>query len=211
VAGRPNPVRKLHKREGYFVDLFRNRYGINDVLLYGNGWSPLFGELKGSRLNVIGCDLYRGVVDFRNEEYRQEVFFHPDDLPDYKFDLITAFEVFEHFLEPFKNLAFLACHLKERGAICGCADFWQEKGRLYDHGPAEKPYWAPAGHVVAWSRQSMSYAAHKLGMKVRYFGADWVFGERKVFLSCTRMPTLILIFSHCQMFCRSIERRILDS
>ena len=27
----------------------------------------------------------------------------------------------------------------------------------------------------------MSHATHKLGMKVRYFGADRVFGERKVF------------------------------
>ena len=175
----PHILRNLHKREGYFVDLFRNKFGINDILLYGIGWSPLFGELKDLGLNVIGCDLYKELVNFRNEEYQQEVFFHPNDLPDYKFDVITAFEVFEHFIEPFKNLTFLSYHLKEKGGICGCTNFWQENERLCD--PVDDhPYWG-GGHVCAWNKKAMRGAAHKLGMKVRYFKSDYVGWENKVF------------------------------
>lgn len=161
-----NAVRNLHKRERYFIDMFREVVNINDILLYGIGWSPLFAELKSENLNVIGCDLNKRLIDFRNEEYNEIVFYHPHELPDYKFDIITACEVFEHFINPLEDVTFLIHHLKNNGILCGCTNFWEYGNKLSDD-----PYWE-GNHVVAWNELPMRRIADKHNLKIKFFESD---------------------------------------
>jgi len=163
-------------REGYFIELFKDKFEECKILLYGIGWSPLFNKLKKQKLNIIGCDLNKELIDFKNGEYEDEVFFRPNNLPNISFDIITAFEVFEHFLNPFDNLKLLSVHLEKNGVICGCSDFWQRNNTL-----SNDFYWEGCvSHVTAWNIKAMELAASKLNMKVKYFKSDYG-GPNKVY------------------------------
>jgi hypothetical protein len=157
----------IHRREEFFCRFFLERLKLNDILLYGIGWSPVYKNLKERGYNVVGCDLWRALIEQRNKEFGPGSFYHRDDLPDVKFNVISAFEVFEHFIHPVQEVNLLANHLKDEGIIVGCTDFWHG-GSLREHPNPDERYWAHKSHVTAWTWKSMNMVAHRFGLKAYY-------------------------------------------
>ncbi len=178
------PDSLVHRREQYFCDLFLRELGFSDVLLYGIGWSLVFQTLRKRGVAAVGCDLWRPLVEARQQEFGAETFFHRDELPETRFDLISAFEVFEHFQNPLEDVGFLARRLKDQGLIFGCTDFWHG-GSLLAH-PGEPLYWRHLTHVTAWTWSSLRETARRLGLEATFFKSDTRTFGAKVFFALHR-------------------------
>lgn len=170
----------VHRREEFFCRLFLEKLKLTDILLYGIGWSPVYMNLRNSRYNVVGCDLWKPLIEQRNEEFGPGAFYHRDQLPDIRFDVISAFEVFEHFVRPPEDVALLADHLKDDGIIVGCTDFWHG-GSLKLHPNPDRSYWAHKSHATVWTWKSMNTLARTLGLKTYYCKTDTCNAAAKVF------------------------------
>ncbi len=157
-----------NRREEFFCRLFLEGLNLRDVLSYGIGWSLTYQKLKSCGFNVVGCDLWRPLIEERKKEYGAASFYHRDDLPLIKFDLISAFEVFEHFIHPVREVSLMADRLKDEGAIVGCTDFWHG-GSLENHPSYDKTYWKHGSHVIAWTWKSMNTVADRFGLNTHYF------------------------------------------
>lgn len=172
AGGARQPAHSLvHSREYTFCRRMLDATGARDVLNYGVGWSLVPEALRAEGVDAVGCDLWRPLIEQRRQELGQENFFHRDELPDRLFSLISAFEVFEHFINPLEDIALLADHLAEGGALFGSTDFWHG-GSLAHHPSVDPTYWVHATHVTAWTWQSMAEAARRLGLGVRFFRGD---------------------------------------
>jgi hypothetical protein len=165
------PDSLVHRREEFFCNLFLKRMGWSDTLLYGIGWSLAFERLRASGAHVVGCDLWRPLIEERRAAFGPHSFFHRDELPPVRFDLISAFEVFEHFAWPSRDVAMLVDRLKEEGAIVGCTDFWHG-GSLDLHPSADRTYWLHRSHITAWSFASMRRIARMFGLRASFFKSD---------------------------------------
>ncbi len=179
------PDSLVHRREQYFCDLFLNGLGFRDVLLYGIGWSLVLKTLRERGVAAVGCDLWRPLVEARRREFGPEAFHHRDELPETRFDLISAFEVFEHFQNPLEDVGFLARRLKDEGLVFGCTDFWHG-GSLLDHPSADPTYWKHVTHVTAWTWSSMREAARRVGLEAAFFKSDTDGFGAKVFFALYR-------------------------
>ncbi|QLA14814.1 class I SAM-dependent methyltransferase [Desulfolutivibrio sulfoxidireducens] len=170
----------VHRRELYFCTLFLEGLAWSRVLLYGAGWSLVPGILSERGIHAVGCDLWRPLIAARRSELGPDRFFHRDELPATTFDLISAFEVFEHFARPGRDAAVLADRLAPEGAIVGCTDFWHG-GSLARHPSADAAYWRHGVHVTAWTYASMRRLASGLGLTASFFKVDTPGFAAKVF------------------------------
>jgi hypothetical protein len=152
-------------REYYLTNMLKNDLQGNSFLLYGTGNTPAFDRLINENINVYGCDISRDLVAMKSKKYGKERFFLPQDIPaEMNFDGIIAVEVFEHFIEPLADIAFLVNHLSMKGVLCGTTDFFQGKA-IED----KNQYMKATSHVSYWSFQSLSYAANKLKKELTEF------------------------------------------
>ncbi|WP_291445422.1 methyltransferase domain-containing protein [Desulfovibrio sp.] len=165
------PESLVHTREGYFCELFLNGMGWKKALLYGAGWSLIPKRLLDDGFDAVGCDLWIPLIEERKKQLGDDRFYHRDELPNKKWDLISAFEVFEHFITPMQDLKFLADRLEDEGAIVGCTDFWHG-GSLSQHPNPDKRYWRHPAHVTAWSFSSMNRVALELDLATSFFKVD---------------------------------------
>ncbi len=170
----------VHRREEFFCRLFLEQLKLTDILLYGIGWSPVYKNLRDSGYNVVGCDLWKPLIEQRNEDFGPGAFYHRDELPDVKFDVISAFEVFEHFVRPFDEVNLLVNHLKDDGIIVGCTDFWHG-GSLKIHPNPDQSYWAHKSHATVWTWKSMNTLAQRFGLRTYYCKTDTRNAAAKVF------------------------------
>ncbi|MHC4742804.1 MAG: FkbM family methyltransferase [Planctomycetota bacterium] len=170
----------VHRREEFFCRLFLEQLQLTDILLYGIGWSPVYKNLRDSGYNVVGCDLWKPLIRQRNEEFGPGAFYHRDQLPDIGFDVISAFEVFEHFVRPAEDVGLLVDHLKDDGIIVGCTDFWHG-GSLKLHPNPDQSYWAHKSHATVWTWKSMNTLAQRFGLKTYYCKTDTRNAAAKVF------------------------------
>jgi hypothetical protein len=185
----------VHRREEFFCNLFIKGLGWSDTLLYGIGWSLAFERLRATGANVVGCDLWRPLIAERRAVFGPKSFFHRDELPPLRFDLISAFEVFEHFAKPSRDVGFLVDHLKNEGAIFGCTDFWHG-GSLDLHPSDDRTYWLHRSHVTAWGFTSMRRLARMFGLRVSFFKIDAGGVGAKVFFVLHRgMRTMAFVNS----------------
>ncbi len=168
AGGAKQPAGALvHRREYTFCRRFAEGFGADAILNYGVGWSMVPEALRSDGFDAVGCDLWRPLVEQRREEFGPESFYHRDELPDRRFPIISAFEVFEHFTDPRKDVAVLVDHLADSGMIIGSTDFWHG-GILADHPSQFKTYWKHLTHVVAWTWQSMRALAEHFGLQVTF-------------------------------------------
>jgi len=170
----------VHLRESFFCNLFIDELDWNSVLLYGAGWSLVPKWLTDKGIYAVGCDLWQPLIDERRAAWGNKSYFHRDELPSISFQLISAFEVFEHFLNPYKDVKRLVKHLSVEGAIIGCTDFWYG-GSLLQHPSNDKSYWKHRTHVTAWSFPSMRYLAKVFDLSVSFFKVDTPGFGAKVF------------------------------
>ena len=170
----------VHLRESFFCNLFVDELDWNSVLLYGAGWSLVPKWFTDKGIYAVGCDLWQPLIDERRATWGNKSYFHRDELPSISFQLISAFEVFEHFLNPYKDVNRLVKHLSVEGAIIGCTDFWYG-GSLLQHPSNDKSYWKHRTHVTAWSFPSMRYLAKVFDLSVSFFKVDTPGFGAKVF------------------------------
>jgi hypothetical protein len=170
----------VHHREYFFCNLFIEQLSWQNVLLYGAGWSLVPQWLAEKGINAMGCDLWQPLIEERRKLCGDDKYCHRDELPNKTFQLISAFEVFEHFMNPKKDVGLLVQHLSDEGAIIGCTDFWHG-GSLENHPSSDKTYWKHRTHVTAWSFPSMRYLAKVFDLSVSFFKVDTPGFGAKVF------------------------------
>ncbi|WP_319470259.1 methyltransferase domain-containing protein [uncultured Pseudodesulfovibrio sp.] len=186
AGGAKQPAGALvHRREYTFCRRFAEGFGADAILNYGVGWSMVPEALRGDGFDAVGCDLWRPLVEQRRKEFGPESFYHRDELPDRRFPIISAFEVFEHFTDPRKDVAVLVDHLADSGMIIGSTDFWHG-GILADHPSQFKTYWKHLTHVVAWTWQSMRVLADHFGLQATFFRGDFADHSSKCFFALHR-------------------------
>ena len=93
-------------------------------------------------------------------------FYFPSmDSFDQKYDLITSTEALEHFYSPKKELTKMASLLKDGGVLGVMTEFFSEemdfKTWYYKNDPT---------HVGFFSKESLSFIAQELNLKVNFFG-----------------------------------------
>ena len=174
------PTSLVHRREYTFCRRFIDGLGAKNVLNYGVGWSLVPEALRARGIDAVGCDLWRPLIEQRKKMGRENNYFHRDDLPDRRFSLLSAFEVFEHFTNPLKDMRVLADHLNDPGPIVGSSDFWHG-GSLAHHPSQDLSYWKHGTHITAWTWKSMITAAQKLGLHVQFFRGDCAEHSAKCF------------------------------
>jgi hypothetical protein len=188
AAGARQPGHALvHRREYTFCRRFLDGMGLGAVLNYGVGWSLVPEALRSQGFDAVGCDLWRPLIEQRKKELGEECFFHRDELPDRRFPLISAFEVFEHFVDPLRDVGVLVDHLADDGAIIGSTDFWHG-GLLHDHPNKDVTYWKHGVHVTAWTWHSMRALAGRFGLEARFFRGDFDEHSSKCFFALYRGP-----------------------
>lgn len=188
--GEPNganapPDSIVHLREAYFCDLFLDVFNWETALLYGIGWSLVPKWLDNRGVKAVGCDLWQPLIERRRASWGPASFYHRDDLPDESFPLITAFEVFEHFLDPISDVGLIVNHLAPEGVIVGCTDFWHG-GSITEHPSHDGTYWKHRTHVTAWSFDSMRYLAKVFNLSISFFKVDTAGFAAKVFFMLHR-------------------------
>ncbi|MEF3695731.1 methyltransferase domain-containing protein, partial [Desulfolutivibrio sp.] len=181
------PDSLVHRRERFFCDLFLEAMGWTDVLLYGVGWSLVFEQLRARGVHAVGCDLWRPLIRQRREAFGPDSFFHRDELPEVSFDLISAFEVFEHFASPLRDVRVLTSRLRPESAIVGCTDF-RVGGPLSQHPGHSPDYWRHRTHLCAWNYSSMNRLARLTGLTASYFKVFLGSLGAKVFFVLHRGP-----------------------
>lgn len=174
------PTSLVHKREYTFCRRFIDGLSARNALNYGVGWSLVPAALRARGIDAVGCDLWRPLIEQRKRSEGKNNYFHRDELPDRRFSLISAFEVFEHFTKPLKDMGVLADHLNDPGALIGSTDFWHG-GSLAHHPSQDLSYWKHGTHITAWTWKSMMTAARKLGLHVQFFRGDCAEHSAKCF------------------------------
>ena len=185
-GGAMQPAESLvHRREYTFCRRFAEGFSADAILNYGVGWSVVPEALRRDGIDAVGCDLWRPLIEQRRAEFGPESFYHRDELPDRRFPIISAFEVFEHFTDPRRDVGVLVDHLADTGMIIGSTDFWHG-GKLADHPSRDKTYWRHLTHVVAWTWQSMRTIAEHFGLQATFFRGDCAGHSAKCFFALHR-------------------------
>lgn len=175
----------VHSRELFFCELFLKNMNWQSVLMYGVGWSLALERLLRAGYDVVGCDLWRPLIEERKASLGCERFHHRDELPKTKWHVISAFEVFEHFINPIHDVGIMVDRLEEEGVIIGCTDFWHGN-HLGEHPSADLSYWKHGTHVTAWTFSSFKWMADYFDLNVSFFKVDKPGSGAKVFFALHR-------------------------
>jgi len=156
------------EREDYLVRMLQSGLAKSTFLLYGVGSNRSFPVLRSEGCDVYGCDISPSVIEYRENKYGSEYFFHTDKLAKYKnkFDVVVACEVFEHFHNPKRWIELIIQSLKEDGVLCGTTNFYPG-GDIEDG--QKVGYMSLNGHVAYWSERSMSRLFGNYGMELVSF------------------------------------------
>ena len=143
-------------REYFLATLLRNQFKKTSFLLFGTGNTPTFERLRSEGFDVIGCDITPELVCKRKEEFGEDSFCHPSELPERQFEVVIAVEVFEHLVSPLREIGELREHLATGGIVAGTTDFYQG-GTIVDNN--DPGYMSHELHVAYWSHRSMGFLA----------------------------------------------------
>lgn len=93
-------------------------------------------------------------------------FYYPNqEALDRKYDVITCTEVAEHFFNPLKEFKFLKGSLKEEGVLGIMTDLFSDDIEF-----SKWHYIKDPTHVGFFSKESLSWLARELNLKVEIFG-----------------------------------------
>lgn len=148
-----------HQNEGYvqmFEDFIKqviepqlDLKQIDSVLEFGCGPGPVLADLLAAKgLDVQLYDPY---------------FYPEEDFKEKKYDLITSTEVFEHFVDPVKEIKLLKSLLKEGGYLAIMTSFHP--------GPAEFSDWWytwDQTHITFYNHKTFKKIATKYGLEIVY-------------------------------------------
>ncbi|MGM0548484.1 MAG: class I SAM-dependent methyltransferase [Bacillota bacterium] len=148
-----------HQNEGYvqmFEDFIKqviepqlDLKQIDSVLEFGCGPGPVLADLLAAKdLDVQLYDPY---------------FYPEEDFKEKKYDLITSTEVFEHFVDPVKEIKLLKSLLKEGGYLAIMTSFHP--------GPAEFSDWWytwDQTHITFYNHKTFKKIAAKYGLEIVY-------------------------------------------
>ncbi len=116
---------------------------------YGCGPGPVLHELMKKRgFNSKTYDYY---------------YQHDKDYSNYKYDIITSTEVFEHFHDPIENIEKILMLLKEGGVLAIMTSFVKSEPEFYDWW-----YIRDITHVSFYHIKTFGYLAKKYNLEIVY-------------------------------------------
>lgn len=150
-------VYELHNNsiedEGYvamfnrFINSFVEDVDGKELLEYGSGPEPVFSELMKRRgFNVTMYDLH---------------YYNDDSYLNNKYDVITSTEVFEHFLDPMKELEKLIPLLNAGGVLAIMTQFPKGDEHFLDWW-----YRRDETHISFFTEKSFSYIANHFNLEI---------------------------------------------
>ena len=153
-----------HENEGYvkmfedFIERAINPYfdfsKEAKVLEFGCGPGPVLADLLEEKgLNVDLYDPYfYPIKDYKNKEY----------------DLITSTEVFEHLLNPYKEIKDLLSVLKDGGILSLMTHFHNQEKENFKF----EDWWYKwdETHITFYSHKTMEWIAKKFNISLLYIG-----------------------------------------
>ncbi|MPR32134.1 methyltransferase domain-containing protein [Salmonirosea aquatica] len=138
------------------------------ILDVGTGYGfllLLFKEKKG--LDVTGMEFSLDEAIYAKETLSLDIITTPleqSDLGFEKFDIVCAFEVIEHTIDPIIFLDNLKKYLKPSGELVIVTDNFESK--VVKELGAGWPKWIPHTHISHFSPQTLSYALEKSGFSI---------------------------------------------
>lgn len=116
---------------------------------YGCGPGPVLHELVKRQ----------GFISKRYDYYYE----HDSDYMDYKYDVITSTEVFEHFYNPIENIEKILKLLKKGGLLSVMTSFVKPEPEFYDWW-----YIRDITHVGFYHEKTFEYIAKKYNLEIIY-------------------------------------------
>lgn len=115
------------------------------ALDFGSGPGPVLSELlsrKGFQVSIYDP-------------------FYAPNLPEEKFDLISSTEVFEHFIDPLKNIELILSLLKEDAYLAIMTNFHPNNNEIF------KNWWyrRDPTHISFFTKKTFEYLAKKYNLK----------------------------------------------
>ena len=163
--------------EMFLARFCQQQFASKSILLFGTGPTRAFRVLYGEGVDVYGSDVSADVIKFRQGEFGEDRFFHPDQLGNRKFDVIISTEVIEHLFHPVAEIKGIADHLNPGGIFCGSTGFSSDGG--VDEGANR--YMAPRGHVIYWSENSLAAAFKRIELSLTSFALGSNFSSGRIF------------------------------
>lgn len=144
------------------------------ALDFGCGNAGLIRFLRANGIPAYGID--RVPVD---NDMRPFVFEDFGKLPDMKFDLITAIEVFEHLPDPAPVLDELLARLSPEGFLFITTALTNRAMAHIKYFP-HWIYQKDSTHIGFFAERTMEYLAHKNGLELQVFGyGDFILDRSK--------------------------------
>lgn len=150
--------------------------GQGRLLEIGSGWGTFLACAAWRDWDVVGVELSPHATAFARRTFGVEARAAsvPDQLPDERFDVIVAFEVIEHFVDPGAVLSALRSRLRDGGLlVLTTPDLDHPAHRA--HGLRD-PMWSVPGHLVWYDRATLDRALRRAGLvpESRWFSARHV-------------------------------------
>ena len=152
-------------REIDLTKLLLDRFLLKKILLHGTGNSPAMETLISENIDVYGSDIVQPLIMERKQKFGDDRFFHNYNMPNIKFDGIVSVEVFEHLIDPVKEIKLFENHLSRDGIIAIETDIYPGFGKLKDRGE----YALSLGHVSYWTEQAFKELANITGFNIEIF------------------------------------------
>jgi hypothetical protein len=98
-------------------------------------------------------------------------------LPNKKYNFITAFEVLEHTIQPIETIKTICSMLDDEGILMLTTGLTDQQ--VDDNRKLSWWYFAPRnGHISIFSSRSISLLAEKLGFNITYFEGKFIFYKK---------------------------------
>lgn len=136
------------------------------VLDYGGGYGLMTRILRDIGIDCYWTDKYAENIFARGFEDRKNI----------RYGVVTAFELFEHFEDPVKELSQIIKTYKPKTIIFST---------MLHNGDPPKDWWyfAPEGgqHITLYTKKSLQLLAQKFGMRLSTNGRNiHVFSDRRI-------------------------------
>lgn len=182
----------LRERALYWLKYLLKKIPLKcDVAEIGCGLGQLAYLMKALEYRQSAFDLSPALCKYVAEQLKINILCEPFGSDDKKYDVILAFDVFEHLLEPEVFLQNCTSHLTEEGILCfqtPCYDDTMDYGKMCELKPRFKKLMVEKQHIFLYSRQAVTSVFEKYGFTNITFEPAIFGNDYDMFFFASRVP-----------------------